>query len=203
MKKYILLFILVFNAIASDYKKDIILYSKELDTKYNIDYKIILSYIKTESNFNQYAMLLKTKDVNFVINVLKDFKIKTFKTFGDFISILPENKKSAEKIYNLIFPNIKNLKIVDYDLGLMQLNRKTIQNYKISTYKALFDFKQNMLIGADILRGCFVTFNHNSTIENVVECYNKGTNINILNKSNKKYYEKIIKNFNEISKEYL
>lgn len=192
----ILCFLIVSMSLSfsSDFKKEVLEHAKYLDGVFNIDKNIILAYIKTESDYNPYAMLIKSKDIVFLDSVLKDFGFKTKKT-KNFISVYPKDKESAELLYYLVSYNKKILQITNYDFGIMQLNTNTIKAYNLDEKMLYLDFKKNMIVGADIMRGCYHIVGKEGNMQNIIECYNKGTDMKKLASSNKDYYVNFIKNY--------
>lgn len=178
-------------------KANILKYAKILDKMYNVDKHIILAYIKTETNFDKFVISLKTSKANFTYKFYKSLYYKV-KQSGKYVSIFPKDKDTARYAYDLMVNNKKAFGVIDYDLGLMQLNTRTIKRYKLDEKKLYLDFKENMLVGTDIIRGCYKMLANNSTMQNVVECYNRGPNKSWLNKSKRVYLARFMKNYNKI-----
>lgn len=145
---------------------------KTFDSLYNIDYKISYTIAKIESGFNPYAIGVLT-DKHRGKKILKAIVKKnvrfTFDSFKDklHISIKPNSYKEALDILK----NLKELKIKNYDLGLMQINRQNIKSF--AEEKALLKSpKYNINKGIKILRDCYDKTGRNPI--KALECYNKG-----------------------------
>ena len=168
-----------------------------LDAKFNIDRKIILAYIKTESDFNPYTILLKTKDTAKIKLAFNKLNIKC-KARDPYVAIYPIDGVEAEFVYDVIQNNYDFLEVQDYDFGIMQLNTRPIKGYGIDEKELYLDYKKNMLVGADIIRGCYTMLKNKTNISNILECYNRGVNIAHLEKSPRTYLAKFLKNYKSI-----
>jgi len=187
-------------AFASD-KNSVIANAALLDERFNVDKRIILAYIQTESSFNPYVISIKTNDSKFLEQVFKDINIKTAK-HGKYVALYPKDIKEAEFVYDILQMNKQRLSVVDYDFGIMQLNTRTVKSYGANEKDLYLDWKQNMYYGTDVMRGCFNMLRHRTTMANVIECYNRGSSIKHLNASDRSYLSKFMKNYEEIKKEY-
>lgn len=185
------------NASQSTYnKQDMIKYAEWLDGYYNVDKKIILAYIQTESNFEPFAMLIKTKNPKKLKNTLKYFGFNG-KGSGKYISVVPKSKGKAMYLYDLITNNFEELEIEDYDFGLMQINTRTAKRFKVESERDLYlNWKDNMRLGTEVIRGCYNMLKDKLEIASIIECYNRGTNIRWLEQSNSDYLKRFMKNYN-------
>lgn len=203
IKRLALMILIVSTCVYSDNHKNDLAKSKIiqeatlLDTKFNIDKKIILAYIATESDFNFYPIAIKTNNPKFLSKLYIHLGYKT-KNRGKYVSIYPKNHEDAEFAYDLMALNKELLQIVDYDLGVMQINTRNIKRYGIDEKQTYLNYKENMLYGADIIRGCYVTLKNKTSMENVLECYNRGSSIKHLNNSDRSYLNRFIKNYKKL-----
>ena len=168
-----------------------------LDSKFNIDRKIILAYVKTESDFNPYPILLKTRNTARAKLAFDGLKIKC-KANEPYLAIYPINVVEAEFVYDIIQNNYDFLQVLDYDFGIMQLNTRTIKGYGANEKELYLDYKKNMLFGADIIRGCYTMLKSKTHISNILECYNRGVSISHLNRSPRTYLARFLENYNSI-----
>ncbi|MDA3053540.1 transglycosylase SLT domain-containing protein [Campylobacter sp. JMF_03 NE3] len=203
LKRLALIFLIISVHVYGDNRKNDLTKSKIiqeatlLDTKFNIDKKIILAYIATESNFNFYPIAIKTNDPTFLNKLYIHLGYKT-KRKGKYVSIYPKDYDDAEFAYDLMALNKELLQIVDYDLGVMQINTRNIKRYGINEKETYLNYKENMLYGADIIRGCYETLKNKTKIENILECYNRGSNIKHLNRSDRSYLNRFIENYQKL-----
>ena len=94
--------------------------------------------------------------------------------------------------------NKEILSVIDYDLGVMQINTRNIARYGIDEKETYLNYKENMLYGADIIRGCYETLKNKTNISNILECYNRGSDIKHLNNSDRSYLSKFLKNYKSL-----
>jgi len=182
-------------------KADVIKNAEVLDEHFNVDKRIILAYIKTESAFQPYVIAMKTNDVKFTKQVFEETGVTT-KASGKYVSVHPKDIKEAEYVYEILVKNKGVLSILDYDFGIMQLNTRTVESYGANEKELYLDWQQNMYYGTDVLRGCFNMLKSRTTMANVIECYNRGPGIGHLNASDRSYLKKFMQSYDEISKEY-
>lgn len=185
------------NINQKEIKENILNTASLLDKKFNIDKKIILAYIKTESGFNLYPIAMKTNNPAIVYSLYKDLGYET-KRHGKYVSVIPKNFEEAEFAYELMAQNKEILSVVDYDLGVMQINTRNIARYGIDEKETYLNYKENMLYGADIIRGCYETLKNKTNISNILECYNRGSDIKHLNNSDRSYLSKFLKNYKSL-----
>lgn len=173
--------------------------ASELDQIYNIDKYIILSYIKTESNFEPYAISLKTTKIDFTKKLFNHLKIKNVAD-KKYISIYPKNTEQAEIAYQIIKDNKTRLGIENYDLGIMQINTNNIKRWGADEREIYLNMAKNMQFGAVIIRSCYDELKHKTHLENIIECYNRGNNLKKLNTSSKKYLAQFMRNYENFIK---
>ena len=175
-----------------------------ISSYYNIDKKIVRSIIKTESGFSQYAVLIKSNRLRDLVLYLKRHGIRYKRRSFKYVAIFPANKKEAIFCYNNIFGTRngrKKFHIIDYDAGLMQINKSNFERYKLGLDYYL-DFSKNMVAGVYILRNCFDwarrKFSANGMTDVVVyaiECYNKGGNKRKIDRYKYNYARKVLNNY--------
>lgn len=201
MKKILLLISFCCSFLfSSNLKYDIVLdYANELDKKYNVDKKIILSYILTESNGIPFAMLIKLKEPKILSEVLTEYGLKHKKS-EKYISVFPDSQTQAEFLYEFIKKYEKKLGILDYDLGIMQINKKTINRLNLSEKKVYLNIYQNMDTGTKVMRQCYDILKNKTSIKNILECYNRGTSLKWLNQSKRVYLNNFLNNYKKIEK---
>ena len=170
-------------------------YFKKVDRVYNIDYKILKTIAKIESNFNPYSIgvLSKTYRVKRLIRHLSrigvDFNIGKASKGKMQVSIYPTSYQSALEILGYI----KKLRIRNYDVGLMQINRVNISSE--AEEKALLkSVLYNISKGAKILRYCFDA--QKRDIIRTIECYNKGGNI----RGRRDYFTKFLREYRRVAR---
>lgn len=199
---FILLILNILNA--DDYninsiKAQVFNTAMQLDKKYNIDKKIILAYIKTESAFKPYPIAIKADNQKLVSQFYNIMGIKNKKYGSKYVSISPKNRNEAKIAYDMLLKNKDIFQVKDYDLGIMQINTRNIKRYGIDEKETYLNYRQNMLYGADIIRGCYDILKNKTNINNILECYNRGSSIKFLNKSNRTYLAKFLKNYKDLN----
>lgn len=200
MKKIFLLLALCLGLYGTKLHESVIFFGEHLDKKYNVDKKLIFAYILTESNGKPYPILLKTDKTKLLTEILKDYSYD-FKASGKYISIFPLTKTQAEFLYDFLKKYETKLAILDYDLGIMQINKRTVKRFNLNEKKVYLDIFTNMEVGTKVMRACYDTLKTKTSVENILECYNRGTSINWLNQSKRTYLKNFIKNFNEVERE--
>lgn len=159
-------------------------------TYFKIDRKILREIAVTESNLNPYAVLLKTSNKEPIIELLIQNKIG-YKASEPYISIMPKDVESALVVYRSILKN-KSLSILDYDLGIMQVNKNNFVRYGVEEEKYYINCRENIFLGSDVLRKCFDKF---KTSKETIECYNRGPSDDRIKKSGFVYFNKFIDNY--------
>ena len=183
----------------SSFEDEVKSYAKGLDTHYNIDKNIILAYAKTESAFKPYVLAIKTKQPFFTSLIFATENIP-HKKHGKYVSVFPETRELAEIAYELLQKYKNSAEVLDYDFGIMQLNTRTAQSLKIDEKEAYLNYRINMFFGAKVIRDCFDLFKNRTHQANIVECYNRGTNINHLDSSPREYLARFMRNYNSLAK---
>ena len=170
-------------------------YFKKADRMYNIDYKILQTIAKIESNFNPYSigLLSRKHKVKALLRHLSkigvDFNIGRASRGKMQVSIYPASYQSALEVLGYI----KRLHIKNYDVGLMQINRVNIGSE--AEEKALLKSTlYNISKGAKILRNCFDAQKRN--VVKAIECYNKGMNL----KGRRDYFVKFLKEYRKVAR---
>lgn len=161
---------------------------------FKIDTKILKIIAENESRLNPFAILLKTQDANPIEEYLKSKDVK-YAVSKKYISIFPNTKVQAINVYKNVVKSEK-FKIIDYDLGLMQINRLNFKNYKVNELEYYINHEKNIFLGADVLRKCFNRF---QTVKDSIECYNRGTDNERFKKNNYSYFVKFIDQYKRTS----
>ena len=138
--------------------------------KHNVDIRILASIAYQESDFNTkvVGVTLKNKYISTLLKkclIIIDCKY-SFKR-GRAI-IYPNSNKEAK----LLFLSLNRLDL-DYDVGLMQINKYNIKKRHLEPIRLLSDVFYNIDAGAKIYGECA---NYFKDIEDSFECYNKGYN---------------------------
>ena len=158
-----------------------------------IEPKIVKTIIKIESGNNKYAIGLKSNNPSLVLNAFGGENVEiSNKSNSKFISLIPKDEKSAERVFDLIEKNIDEWEISMVDYGLMQINRDTILAYELNPKEIYLNPHYNVAVGIDVLKSCYNLFPKNQF--NTIECYNKGVDKRKLDNSND-YYNKFIEEF--------
>lgn len=153
---------------------------------FKINKEILKGIAKIESGFNPYAALIKTKDNKKTIAFLQENKI-AFKHSEPYISVSPKTKNEAMILYDQLIAKSRDFDIVDYDLGVMQVNRLNFKYYKVDEKDYFLNYQKNIFLGTDVLRKCFDRF---QTAKDTIECYNRGTDDSRFRKNNYSYFSK-------------
>jgi len=161
--------------------------------KYKLSSDLIYDLMKHESNHtpNVISIFGYPHDKH-VKNNIKDacsfFKKhlleKNISCKKNWIHLFPEtyNELAAIEYY------FKKEDSLNYDVGLMQINKANIKSLNLSLSSLLIDYKLNIDTGIKILGQCYRAMNNNT--KKAVECYNKGTNENKFGKYN--YYAAVV-----------
>lgn len=158
-----------------------------------IEPKIVKTIIQIESGNKQYAIGLKSDNPSVVLNALGSENVEiSNKSNSKFISLIPKDEKSAERVFDLIEKNINEWEISMVDYGLMQINRDTILSYELNPKDIYLNPHYNVAVGIDVLKSCYNLFPKSQF--NTIECYNKGVDKRKLDNSND-YYNKFIEEF--------
>lgn len=166
---------------------------KDAAKKYNISKNVLYSIAKVESNLKPLAIGTmprnKTEGKRLIkyLNMI-DCKHKVGEKDYTRVSIFPKDKEQAKLAY-MIIDKFR----INYDLGLVQINRWNVEKRNLDVYKLLFDEKYNVMVGAKILSEC-IGYN-NGNVHDSLECYNKGTN---KKKYNRSYSNKIIREYRKL-----
>lgn len=187
---FLCLFVLPSHA---DINTEIAKYIVSADQRYNIETKTHLSIIETESGFSPYAIgvVLKKEKAYNLNNELKKEKIKC-KVWNwkqkKIVSINPKSKKEAL----VALKHVKETGSNRYDLGICQINKAKIDDYKWSEVKILTEVEYSIERSAMIIRNCM---NLHKSSKKALECYNKGESGRY---GGYLYYKKVLKNYNRI-----
>ena len=150
------------------------------ESTYNIDKTILVAFAKQESDFNPLAIgvMIRKKEKVLATEACLDIIGTKYKMSKNkrHVAIYPKNPKEI----NLIFMMLDKLGL-DYDLGVMQINRYNIKKRHLNRFKLIYDAEYNIMMGAKILKECSDRFPSN--IQYAFECYNKGTDKRRFNKS--------------------
>lgn len=158
---------------------------------FKINKEILKGIAKIESDFNPYAALIKTKDSRKTIAFLQENKI-AFKHSDPYISVSPKTKNEAITLYDSLITKNKDADILDYDLGVMQVNRMNFKYYKVDERDYFLNYHKNIFLGTDVLRKCFDRF---QTAKDTIECYNRGTDDSRFRKNNYSYFSKFFNQY--------
>jgi len=171
---------------------------------YNLDRGIFRAVVEAESVFNRYALLIRSTRPQKLSRFLENNGVP-YKKNRKFFSIFPKDRRSAELCYNQIFGTEKALKsfgVIDYDAGLMQINKSNFSKYGLDKEYYL-DFSKNMIAGGYILKDCFEwakRFGRRWSVIYGIECYNKGTNVKKIDLLGYGYAKKVLRNYARIVK---
>jgi len=140
--------------------------------KYNIEPKVFMSIVDTESNFSPYpiSVVLNKKKAFALSKELKNNHIKhvvrKYKK-SKIVSIDPSTIKNAIKALIIV----KKTKSLKYDLGIAQINKCKIIDKGWDEIKILTDLPYSIDKSAKIIRNCM---NIHKDTKKAIECYNKG-----------------------------
>lgn len=158
------------------------------ERKYGINENLLTAMSKVESNHNQYAIGTMPKgeeQLKALLGYLQNMNIDHKSNDKKNVSIFPKDSTEAK----LVFLFIDKLEI-NYDLGLLQINRYNVTKRRLDTFELLENIDYNIAVGATILIEC-ATYNGRDALSSL-ECYNKGTD---RSKYNNSYAYKIIKEY--------
>jgi len=180
-----LLFFVFFNSLFADTIFD------KASQKYNINKKILASIAMHESKFEPSIV-----GVNIGSNKKKiEILAKYLKAIGCKHSIY----RHRAHIYlkddtnaKIVFFVLNRLKM-DYDVGIMQINKYNIDAMHLDPIELINNVYYNIDIGAKVYDTCRNVYGNN--LELVFECYNKGFD---RKKYNYKYSNNIITNYKKL-----
>jgi len=180
-----LLFFVLFNSLFADTIFD------EASQKYNINKKILASIAMHESKFEPSIVGVNIGSNKKKIQILSD----SLKAIGCKHVIYPHRAHiylKDESNAKMVFFVLNRLKM-DYDVGIMQINKYNINSMHLDPVKLLKNVYYNIDIGAKIYSTCRKVYG--SDLELVFECYNKGFN---KKKYNYNYSSNIIVNYKKL-----
>ena len=157
--------------------------------RHNVNKRILASIAYQESDFNMKVVgvtLDKKRNSEILKKCLSVIDCKsTFSTHR--ATIYPKNNEQAR----LLLLSLDRLHL-DYDVGLMQINKYNIKKRHLQPIRLLSDIFYNIDIGAKIYKECA---NHFNNIEDSFECYNKGYD---RRKFNYRYSDAIINKYRKL-----
>ena len=157
--------------------------------RHNVNKKILASIAYQESDFNMKVVGVTLKD-SYNSKILKRCLsvINCKSSFGAHrATIYPKSNEQAK----LLLLSLNRLHL-DYDVGLMQINKYNIEKRHLQPIRLLSDVFYNIDIGARIYKECSNRF---SNIEDSFECYNKGYD---RRKFNYRYSDAIINKYKKL-----
>lgn len=136
----------------------------------------MVGIVKTESNFNPYA----------IAEIIK-LKGKT-----QVVSHLPKSKEEAEQIINRLQKENKN-----YSVGLAQINKTNFDRFGVNAY-SLLDYCNNLRVSQKILQECYFKYKN---INRMLSCYYSGNPVVGFyeEKGGSSYVSKVHNNFIRVS----
>lgn len=136
----------------------------------------MVGIVKTESNFNPYA----------IAEIIK-LKGKT-----QVVSHLPKSKEEAEQIINRLQKENKN-----YSVGLAQINKTNFDRFGVNAY-SLLDYCNNLRVSQKILQECYFKYRN---VDKMLSCYYSGNPLVGFYEENggSSYVSKVHNNFIRVS----
>jgi len=149
---------------------------KKIGTYYNITPSILYILAKIESGLNQYAIgTMPTRKQRPALIANLKYRHLNYRVLSKYhISIYPKTKYQVKVALYII-----NALKINFDAGLMQINRYNIKHMHLHLYRLFFDKSYNIFTGAYILNKCIDKFSPN--VPNIFECYNIGYNVRKFN----------------------
>ena len=178
--------------------KELTNFLEERSVSLGIDPKIVKTIINIESNNKPFAMGIVSNKAGLIASSLSNnanLSI-TNKENTRFVSIVPQNKKIAGELFDIILSHQAEWDILSIDYGLMQVNHNTIVSYELEPKEIYLNPYYNIALGIDILKSCYNLFPKDQF--NTIECYNKGVDKKRLDKSDD-YYNKFITEYKRIN----
>jgi len=157
-----------------DFYRDVLLTIMATSKLLKISPSLLTGLIIQESFFNPYGLNIRFYLWKDYLKFKKYFRVNkkcSFLKKKIICTVLPEDKRKLIKILRFV----KSRKKIDYDIGLMQINRKKLKDYGISPEEAISP-EINILLGGLILKKCMEKYR---TVEKALICYNRGENADI------------------------
>lgn len=152
-------------------KEKLIKLAKKIAKNHGIYPPLFVALIEHETKFNPYALHLSSPyPIGWKLRSMK-IKYSWYKSGRRFhYVILDIPKWKAVKL--LKWAMRKNY--INYDVGIAQINKLKLRDYKISPIKALTSPELNLTIAAKIFKNCLQLTNNKYFL--ACECYHKGEN---------------------------